>query len=310
MKPLDTAILLAGVPLASPVTLLSGCVGFCEDLARMEGFDFSAVGAIFLKGTTLQARQGNRPPRVVETQGGMLNAIGLQNPGARHVVDHILPTIQHLPTRFFANIAGSTVAEYGEVARIFDDSPVDGIEINISCPNVKEGGAAFGSDPKVAAHVVETVKRVTSKPVITKLSPNVTDITRVAQAVIDAGTDAISAINTLMGMAIDLEKRRPVLGNGQGGLSGPAIKPVALLQVWRIHQIAGPRGIPIVGQGGITTARDAMEFMVAGATAIGLGTALFRNPLGAREVLDGMVAWGQRLGVANFHEIRGTLNQP
>ncbi|HIJ83166.1 MAG: diguanylate cyclase [Magnetococcales bacterium] len=309
-KPPDVGILLAGVPLASPVTLLSGCVGFCEDLARIDGVDFSSVGAVFLKGTTLEARLGNPPPRVVETHGGMLNAIGLQNPGARHVVQKILPAIQHLPTRFFANIAGSTVDEYGEVARIFDNSPIDGIEINISCPNVKEGGAAFGSDPLVAARVVETVKRATSKPVITKLSPNVTDIALMTRAVIDAGTDAISAINTLMGLAIDLEKRQPVLGNGQGGLSGPAIKPVALLQVWRIHQIAGPRGIPIIGQGGITTARDAMEFVLAGATAIGLGTALFRNPLGTAELLEGMVTWLRHFGVDNFSKVRGTLNWP
>ncbi|MBF0146781.1 MAG: dihydroorotate dehydrogenase [Magnetococcales bacterium] len=308
----DTGVLLAGIPLVSPVVLLSGCVGFCEDLARLDGFDFSPIGAVFLKGTTLEPRRGNPPPRVVETHGGMLNAIGLQNPGARHVVHTILPAIRHFPTRFFANIAGSTVEEYGEVARIFDDSPIDGIEINISCPNVKEGGAAFGSDPKIAARVVETVKRATTKPVITKLSPNVTDITLLARAVIEAGTDAISAINTLMGMAIHLEQRRPVLGNVQGGLSGPAIKPVALLHVWRIHQVAAPRGIPIIGQGGIVTARDAMEFVLAGATAIGLGTALFRNPMGAGEVLDGMVTWLQHYGAGSFNEVRGTLkiNKP
>ncbi|MBF0107736.1 MAG: dihydroorotate dehydrogenase [Magnetococcales bacterium] len=304
----DIRVTLAGVPLASPIVLLSGCVGFCEDLARLEGFDFSPIGAVFLKGTTLEPRQGNPPPRVVETRGGMLNAIGLQNPGARQVVQEILPAIRHLPTRLFANIAGSTIEEYGEVARIFDDSPIDGIEINISCPNVKKGGAAFGSDPIIAARVVETVKRATTKPVITKLSPNVTDITLLARAVIDAGTDAISAINTLMGMAIDLEKRRPVLGNGQGGLSGPAIKPVALLQVWRISQIATPRGIPIIGQGGIASARDAMEFILAGATAIGLGTALFRNPMMAGTLLTEMTSWLHRFGAKSFHELMGTLD--
>lgn len=309
-QPPNTRVELAGVPLASPVTLLSGCVGFCEELIALEGFDFSSVGAIFLKGTTLEARRGNPPPRVAETQGGMLNAIGLQNPGARHVVDVILPTIQHLPTRLFANIAGSTVEDYGEVARIFDNSPIDGMEINISCPNVKEGGVAFGSDPRIAARVVEEVKRATSKPVITKLSPNVTDITLVARAVMDAGTDAISAINTVMGLAIDLKNRTPELGNGQGGLSGPAIKPIALLQVWRIHQIAAARGIPIVGQGGISTADDAMEFILAGATAVGLGTALFRNPMATSTILAGMTAWLQQYGADNFDQLKGTLRWP
>ncbi len=309
-QPLNTRIELAGVPLASPITLLSGCVGFCEELIHLEGFDFSSVGAIFLKGTTLEARRGNPPPRVAETSGGMLNAIGLQNPGARHVVDVILPTIQHLPTRFFANIAGSSVEDYGEVARIFDNSPVDGIEVNISCPNVKEGGAAFGSDPRIAARVVDEVKRATSKPVITKLSPNVTDITQVARAVMDAGTDAISAINTVMGLAIDLKNRTPKLGNGQGGLSGPAMKPVALLQVWRIHQIAAARGIPIVGQGGIATADDAMEFILAGATAVGLGTTLFRNPMASAAILAGMTDWLRHFGADNFGQLKGTLRWP
>ncbi|MBF0421399.1 MAG: dihydroorotate dehydrogenase [Magnetococcales bacterium] len=307
---MDTGVLLAGIPLASPVTLLSGCVGFCEDLMRLEGFDFSSVGAVFLKGTTLEARRGNPPPRIAETHGGLLNAIGLQNPGARHVVDTILPAIQHLPTRLIANIAGSSVEDYREVARIFDDSPVHGMEINISCPNVKEGGAAFGSDPRVAARVVETVKQSTSKPIITKLSPNVTDIGLMARAIIDAGTDAISAINTVMGMAIDLENRRPVLGNGQGGLSGPAIKPIALLAVWRIHQVAGPKGIPIIGQGGIITGRDAMEFILAGASAVGLGTSLFRNPLASSEVLSEMMTWLRHYEADHFDQIRGTLAWP
>ncbi|MEO5362789.1 MAG: dihydroorotate dehydrogenase [Magnetococcus sp. DMHC-8] len=270
---------LAGIPMATPVVLLSGCAGFGEELAGLEGFDWGAVGAICLKGTTLEPRQGNAPPRLAETACGLLNAIGLQNPGVRVVVEQILPRIRHLPTRLIANIAGSTVEEYAEVARRFDDSPVDGIEVNISCPNVKEGGAAFGAEAASAARVVAAVRRATGKPIITKLSPNVTDLRPIAAAVIEAGTNAFSAINTLMGMAVDIHTRRPVLGNRQGGLSGPAIKPVALLKVWQLHQVAAPHAIPIIGQGGIVSPADAIEFLLVGASAVGIGTALFREPM-------------------------------
>jgi dihydroorotate dehydrogenase (NAD+) catalytic subunit len=279
---------LAGLTLSNPVMLLSGCAGFGEEWAHVEGFDFSKVGAICLKGTTLHPREGNPPPRVAETPSGMLNAIGLQNPGARHVAEVILPQVLRRPTRFIANIAGSTVEEYAEVARIFDDTGVAAIEINISCPNVKEGGVAFGSDPVMAARVVAAVRGATSKPIITKLSPNVTDIRVVARAVIDSGTDIISAVNTFMGMAVDWVKETPILGNIQGGLSGAAIKPAALLQVWRVYEVAGARGIPIIGQGGILSARDAIEFMLVGASAVGVGTALFQSPLVAEKIVAGI----------------------
>ncbi|MBF0181217.1 MAG: dihydroorotate dehydrogenase [Magnetococcales bacterium] len=279
---------LAGVTLANPVVLLSGCVGFGEELMRLEGFDCAAIGAICLKGTTLHPRAGNPTPRIAETPSGMLNAIGLQNPGARHVADHILPGLEGLPTRFFANIAGSTVEEYAEVARVFDDTLVAAIEVNISCPNVKEGGVAFGSDPIMASRVVQAVRQATSKPIVTKLSPNVTDIRVIARAAIEAGSDALSAVNTFMGMAIDWRTGRPVLGNTQGGLSGPAIKPAALLQVWRVYEVAAPLGIPIIGQGGIADTRDAVEFMLAGATAIGIGTALFTDPLLGQRIATGI----------------------
>jgi dihydroorotate dehydrogenase (NAD+) catalytic subunit len=305
----DLTIDFAGIPLSNPVVLLSGCVGFGEDLARIEGFDFSSVGAICLKGTTLTPRLGNPPPRVVETPGGMLNAIGLQNPGAKHVVQEILPRISHLPTQLIANIAGSTVEEYGEVARIFDDSPVAGIEINISCPNVKEGGAAFGSDPLVAARVVEAVRNGTGKPIITKLSPNVTDIRTVAKAVLEAGTDGFSAINTLMGMAVDIAGGRAVLGNFQGGLSGPAIKPVALLQVWRLYELVKPHGIPIIGQGGIVGSEDALEFLLAGSTAVGVGTALFKNPLIGGEIVLGIEDYLAKSGLDSVAALTGTLKK-
>lgn len=300
-------VAFAGISMATPLVLLSGCVGFGEELLTLEGFDFSVVGAICLKGTTLHGKKGNPPHRLAETPGGLLNAIGLQNPGARQVTGKILPRLTPYPTRLFANIAGSTVEEYGEVARIFDDSPVDAIEINISCPNVKEGGAAFGADPLVAARVVACVRQATRKPVITKLSPNVTDIRAVARAVMEEGSDALSAINTLMGMAIDIRSRRPVLGNVQGGLSGPAIKPVALLRIWQVYQDAAPRGIPILGQGGVASGDDAVEFLLAGATTVGIGTALFADPWLPRKVADGLRGYLTDNALASPAELTGAL---
>ena len=202
-----------GLTLNSPIMLLSGCVGFGEEYTRIEGFSNTDVGAVILKGTTLEPRLGNKPHRVYETPAGMLNSIGLQNPGVRYVVDTILPTLDFSETRFIANVSGSTVEEYAEVCRIFDDSPIDAIEINISCPNVKEGGVVFGNDPEMSARVVAACRGATKKPLITKLSPNQTDIAYSARKVIEAGTDGLSVINTLMGMAIDLDSRTPVLGN-------------------------------------------------------------------------------------------------
>src|SRR6185369_3364772 len=200
------------------------------------------------KGTTGKARLGNKPHRVYETPGGMLNAIGLQNPGAEHVVRKILPTLDFTETRFFANVSGSTIEEYAEVTRLFDDSPIDAIEINISCPNVKEGGVAFGNYPEMSAKVVEVCRRATKKPIITKLSPNQTDIKENARQCIEAGTDAFSVINTMMGMAVDVRSRRPVIGNIQGGLSGPAIKPIALLKVFQVHDVAKKHNVPSSGR--------------------------------------------------------------
>jgi dihydroorotate dehydrogenase (NAD+) catalytic subunit len=277
-----------GLKLNSPVVLLSGCVGFGEEYTRIEGFSNAAVGAIVLKGTTLAPRLGNPAHRVWETPGGMLNAIGLQNPGVDFVVKKILPTLDFKETRFIANVCGSTIEEYAEVTRRFDDSPIDAMEINISCPNVKEGGVAFGNYPEMSARVVAACRKVTAKPLITKLSPNQTDICANARACIEAGTDAFAAINTLMGMAIDVDQRRPVIGNVQGGLSGPAIRPIALLKVHQVYQECRARSIPIIGQGGIETARDALEFMLAGATTVGLGTALFYDPLAPMKVNAGI----------------------
>lgn len=298
---------LCGLDFASPIVLLSGCVGFGEEYTRIEGFSNRDAGAVVLKGTTLAPRLGNPPHRIFETPAGMLNAIGLQNPGAGHVVRRILPELDFTETRFIANVSGSTVEEYAEVTRLFDQSPIDAIEINISCPNVKEGGVAFGNYPDMSAQVVEACRRVTRKPLITKLSPNQTDIRENARRCIEAGTDALSVINTLMGMAIDARTRRPVIGNVQGGLSGPAIKPIALLKVHQVYEVAKPHGVPIIGQGGITTATDAVEFLIAGASAVGIGTALFYDPFVCKRVNEGIAEYLREHGFGSVSELVGSL---
>lgn len=296
-----------GLHFASPIVLLSGCVGFGEEYTRIEGFSNADVGAVVLKGTTLAPRLGNPAHRVCETAAGMLNAIGLQNPGTGHVIERILPQLDFSETRFIANVSGSTVEEYAEVTRRFDQSPIDAIEINISCPNVKEGGVAFGNYPDMSAQVVEACRRVTGKPLITKLSPNQTDIRENARRCIEAGTDALSVINTVMGMAIDAHTRRPVIGNIQGGLSGPAIKPIALLKVHQVYDVARKHGIPIIGQGGITTATDAIEFLIAGASAVGIGTALFYDPMVCKRINSGIAQYLHEHGFASVAELTGTL---
>ncbi len=301
------AVDFCGLHFASPVVLLSGCVGFGEEYTRVAGFSNRDAGAIVLKGTTGRARLGNPPHRVCETPMGMLNAIGLQNPGVDHVVTRILPGLDFGESRFIANVSGSTLEEYVEVTRRFDDSPIDAIEINISCPNVKEGGVVFGNSPEMSGRVVAACRAVTSKPLITKLSPNQTDIRENARRCIEAGTDGLSVINTLMGMAIDVETRRPVLGNNQGGLSGPAIKPIALLKVHEVHQVAAPHGVPIIGQGGVTCAEDALEFLIAGASAVGIGTALFYDPLVCPKVNAGILAYLDRHGLDRVGDLTGSL---
>ena len=296
-----------GLPFATPLVLLSGCVGFGEEYTRVEGFSNRDVGAVCLKGTTLEKRLGNAPHRVTETPSGMINAIGLQNPGTDHVVNQILPTLDFSETRFIANVSGSTVEEYEAVTRLFDDSPIDAIEINISCPNVKEGGVAFGNNPDMSARVVEACRRATNKPLITKLSPNQTDIAENARRCIEAGSDSFAVINTLMGMAIDIEQRRPIIGNNQGGLSGPAIKPVALLKVHQVYQVCKAHNIPIIGQGGICNAEDAIEFLIAGATGIGIGTALFYDPLICKKINQGIAAYLERHQLNHVSELIGSL---
>ena len=292
---------------ASPIVLLSGCVGFGEEYTRVVGYSNTDVGGVVLKGTTGDARLGNPAHRVYETPDGMLNAIGLQNPGVDKVVDDILPGLDFSETRFLANVSGSTIEEYERVTGRFDDSPIDAIEINISCPNVKEGGVAFGNDPDMSARVVEACRAQTSKPIITKLSPNQTDIQENARRCIEAGTDGFAVINTLMGMAIDAETRKPVIGNRQGGLSGPAIKPIALLKTAQVYEVAKPHNVPIIGQGGIVSATDAIEFLIAGASAIGIGTALFYDPLICKKINAGIRDYLDRHGFASVAELTGTL---
>jgi dihydroorotate dehydrogenase (NAD+) catalytic subunit len=297
-----------GLTLNSPIVLLSGCVGFGEEYTRIEGFSNRDVGAIVLKGTTLEPRLGNPPHRVYETPAGMLNAIGLQNPGVDKVVDEILPGLDFSETRFMANVCGSTIEDYAAVTKRFDDSPIDAIEINISCPNIKEGGVSFGNYPEMSAKVVAACRSQTGKPILAKLSPNQTDIQENARLCIDAGADALAVINTVMGMAIDAETRQPVIGNVRGGLSGPAIKPIALLKVHQVYEVAGPKNIPIIGQGGISNAADALEFMIAGASAVGVGTALFYDPLVCNKINAGIADYLRRHKRTSVSDLVGTLD--
>ncbi|WP_241085374.1 dihydroorotate dehydrogenase [Candidatus Vondammii sp. HM_W22] len=301
------AVEFCGLDFTTPLVLLSGCVGFGEEYTRVKGFSNRDAGAICLKGTTLKPRLGNQPHRIYETPDGMLNAIGLQNPGIDKVVREILPTLDFSETLFIANVSGSSIEEYEEVTRRFDNSPISAIEINISCPNVKEGGIAFGNDPAMSAKVVEACRRATNKPLITKLSPNQTDIAGNAKGCIEAGTDAFAVINTLMGMAINIENRSPIIGNNQGGLSGPAIKPVALLKVHQVYRVCRDHGIPIIGQGGITCAEDVLEFLIAGATAVGIGTALFYDPLICGKINQGIKSYLERHELQSVMQLTGTL---
>ncbi|MDA0705956.1 MAG: dihydroorotate dehydrogenase [Proteobacteria bacterium] len=296
-----------GLSLNSPIVLLSGCVGFGEEYTRVNGFSNADVGAVVLKGTTLEPRLGNPAPRVYETPMGMLNAIGLQNPGVAKVVEEILPGLDFSETRFIANVCGSTIDDYAAVTRRFDDSPIDAIEINISCPNIKEGGVQFGNVPEMSARVVAACRAQTNKPIITKLSPNQTDIRENARLCIEAGTDAFAVVNTVMGMAIDVETRKPIIGNVQGGLSGPAIKPIALLKTKQVYEVARSHNVPIIGQGGIMTANDALEFLLAGATTVGFGTALFYDPLVCARINAGIADYLKRHRMASVSELVGAL---
>ena len=298
-----------GLEMASPIVLLSGCVGFGDEYSRLEGFSNSHVGGVILKGTTLEPRLGNEPHRVIETPSGMLNSIGLQNPGAKEVVDTILPKLEPPQTHYIANVSGSTIEEYVEVCRVFDDSLVAAIELNISCPNVKRGGMEFGNDPEMSAQVVESCRKVTAKPLITKLSPNQADIQLNAKLCIEAGTDALAVINTISGLAIDINKKELILGNRAGGLSGPAIKPIALKKVYDVYQVSKKHGVPIMGQGGISSPEDAIEFILAGASTVGVGTALFFDPLICDKINKGLSSYLEENGYTSIDSLVGDIDK-
>jgi dihydroorotate dehydrogenase (NAD+) catalytic subunit len=302
MKP-DMSVNLAGIPLRNPVMTASGTFGYGEEFA--EYCDLESIGAFVTKGLSLKPRAGNPTPRIVETPGGMLNAIGLQNVGIDAFIEKKVPYMRSVNTPAIANYFGNTVDEYAEMTRRLDAIPeVAALEINISCPNVKQGGIVFGTDPACAASVVGACREATVKPLIVKLSPNVTDIVAMARACEDAGADALSLINTLTGMAIDLNRRRPVLANITGGFSGPAIKPIALRMVW---QVARAVKVPIIGIGGIMNATDALEFMLAGATAVQVGTASFINPGAAQQIARDMEAWLIENSVDDIKSLIGAL---
>ncbi|MDD4092784.1 MAG: dihydroorotate dehydrogenase [Smithellaceae bacterium] len=297
------AVEIAGLKLKNPVMTASGTFGYGEEYAQY--LDLNRLGGIVVKGLSLKPRLGNPPPRIMETAGGMLNAVGLQNVGVDVFIEEKLPFLRKYDVAVIANIYGESYAEYAQVARKLSAVPgVHALEVNVSCPNVKKGGLSFGADPKAAAEVTRRVKAETHLPVIVKLTPNVTDITVIAQAVEKAGADAVSLINTLAGMSIDLKTRTPHLKNITGGLSGPAIKPVALRMVW---QVAQKVSIPVIGMGGIMTARDALEFMVAGASAVQVGTANFINPLVTMEIIEGMRQYVKHHKLKSITEIVVTL---
>lgn len=294
------AVDIAGLKMQTPVTTGSGTFGF--GLEFCDFLDLEKVGAVTVKGTSLHPALGNKGQRAVETPAGMLNCIGLENPGCDYFLEHTLPELRKYDVPVIVNIYGHSPEEYGEVAKKLDVDGVDALEINISCPNVKEGGIVFGTCPEAAAEVIKQVKSNTSKMVITKLSPNVTDIVAMAKAAEAAGTDAISLINTLIGTKIDIERQKPVLGNVIGGLSGPAVKPVA---VRMCYQVAQAVNVPIIGMGGIMNAEDAIEFMLAGASAVAVGTANFVHPDIAETIAHGMLAYLDRHNVQNITEIIG-----
>ena len=296
------AVEVAGIRMATPIMGASGTFGF--GMEYEDFLDLADVGAVVSKGITPKPRAGNGGVRIAETPAGMLNSIGLENPGIEAFCRDILPEAAKLPTAFIVNISAGTAEEYGEMAQMLDVEGVDGIEVNISCPNVKEGGIVFGTDPVQAARVTQEVKRHTKKPVIVKLSPNVTDITQMARAVEEAGADAVSLINTLTGMAIDVEKRQPLLGNITGGLSGPAVKPIALRMVYQAAQAVS---IPVIGMGGIQTGEDVAAFLLVGASAVEIGAENFANPRAVVEAAEGLEAYLERQGIEYARDLTGAL---
>ena len=298
----DLQVNIAGVSFKNPVVPASGAFGFGREYEKL--YPLSTLGGISVKGMTLNPKDGNPPPRIAETPMGMLNSVGLQNPGIDAFLEKELPELSQKGTVIIANVAGSTVEDCVEMVRKIEGSAVDMIELNISCPNVKQGGAAFGTSCESAAGITAAVRKATTKPLMVKLSPNVTSITDIAKAVEAAGADAVSLINTLLGMRIDIQTRRPILKNNMGGMSGPAVFPIAVRMVW---QVANAVKIPVMGMGGISTAEDAIEMMMAGASAIQVGAAIFTDPYAPVRIIEGMNQWLDEHGVSSVSEIVGTV---
>ena len=306
-KPRETNVKLAvdlgGLQMKNPVTVASGT--FAAGREYSDFVDVSSLGAVTTKGVSLNGWEGNASPRIAETASGMLNSIGLQNPGVNHLVEVDLPWLERVGATVIVNVSGHSFSEYVDVIEVLEQTDfVDGYEVNISCPNVDAGGMTIGTDPASVEEVVRMCRAATKRPMIVKLTPNVTDVTEIAKAAESAGADAISLINTLLGMAVDARTRRPQLARVVGGLSGPAVKPVALRMVWEVSRAVK---VPILGMGGIATGTDAIEFMLAGATAVAVGTANFTNPTATMDVLDGIIEYCEDQGVSDVHELIGAL---
>jgi dihydroorotate dehydrogenase (NAD+) catalytic subunit len=298
----NTSVTLCGIAMDNPIIPASGTFGYGQEFAQL--YDINCLGTFSFKGTTREPRFGNPTPRIAETPGGMLNAVGLQNPGVEAVISRELPALSAIFQKpVMANVSGFSIDEYAQTCAMLDAQPQVGwLEVNISCPNVHGGGMSFGADPQAAAQVTRAVKAVTTKPVIMKLSPNVTDIVSIARACEEAGADGLSLINTLMGMRIDLKKKKPLLANTTGGLSGGAVFPVAVRMVYQVYEAVS---IPIVGMGGVSTARDAIEMMLAGATAVGVGAANLTNPYASRDIVNDLPAVMEEYGISSLQEIIG-----
>jgi len=302
MNNINTSVNIAGVLMKNPVTTASGTFGSGREYS--EFVDLNRLGAVTVKGVSSVPWKGNNTPRIAETYGGMLNSVGLQNPGADYFIENDIPFLRQFDTKIIVNICGHSIEEYCGAAEKFSDADIDLFELNISCPNVSEGGIAFGTNPKMAEKVVSEVKKYAKKPIIVKLTPNVTDIIEIGRAVEAGGADAISLINTLLGMRIDINKLKPVLANKVGGFSGPAIKPVALRMVYQVSNVTK---LPIIGMGGITTWEDAIEFIMAGATGVAVGTANFINPFATMEIVAGIEKFMVDNKITDLSEIRGIV---
>lgn len=301
---MNTKVSFCGVEFENPVITASGTFGFGYEYSQY--YDLNSIGGISVKGLTLKPREGNKPPRIAEVYGGVLNSVGLQNPGIEHFLEYDLPFLKSKlkKCRIIANIAGNTIDDYVEMAKLISQSRVDLVEMNISCPNVKEGGVAFGTDCNMVSEITSRVKEKCSKPLVVKLSPNVTDITAIAKSAESAGADGLSLINTLLGMKIDIRTRRPILNNNVGGMSGPCVKPVAVRMVWQVKNAVN---IPIIGMGGIVTGDDAVEFMLAGASLVAVGTQNFADPYAAVKVANGIEEYMTKYGIENATDIVGAV---